>query len=233
MSTKLAVIGANGKVASLLIKRLAQLKSEFDTTAFIRNSDQAPKFESLGIKHSTAIDISNTSLKSVTQALKGFDAVVFSAGSGGKGLDTTFTVDLDGAVKVAEAVKANKIKKFILVSAIKADDRDFWWDSGLRSYYIAKKYADEAIKPLDIDWTILQPGWLLDTESTGKISDPSTVNAFAETINIGTDSAKISVPRDDVAIAIIESLRSSNSAKKVIPLISGDIPIAEAIKSLK
>ncbi|ONH67806.1 putative sugar epimerase YhfK [Cyberlindnera fabianii] len=154
-------------------------------------------------------------------------------GAGGKGLDLTFSVDLDGAVKVAEAVRANKIKKFVLVSAIKADDRDFWWNGPIRSYYIAKKYADEVIKTMNIDWTILQPGRLLDSESNGKIMDPSKVNAFADSIDVATESEKIGIPRDDVAISIIESLRSANAAKKVIPLISGDIPIAEAIKDIK
>ncbi|KGK34546.1 hypothetical protein JL09_g6306, partial [Pichia kudriavzevii] len=49
MTLRLAVIGANGKVATKLMKRLAQLKNEFDTVAFIRNEAQAPKFTKLGI----------------------------------------------------------------------------------------------------------------------------------------------------------------------------------------
>lgn len=227
MVTKLAIVGANGKVATRLVTRLAHLKDEFDTTAFIRNAEQAPKFAQLGLKYSTAIDITNSKVADITEALKGFDAVVFSAGAAGKGLDLTFSVDLDGAVKVSEAVKAANVKRFVLVSALKSLDREFWWGTALRSYYIAKKYADEIIIKSDINWTILQPGLLKDEDATGKISDPSTVNELVTDIKESKVPAEI--PRDDVALAIIESLRNENTIKKVIPLISGDIPTKEAL----
>jgi uncharacterized protein YbjT (DUF2867 family) len=224
---KLAVIGANGKVATLLCQRASKL---FDTTAFIRNAEQVPKFEAMGIKTSLDIDISDTTVTSITKALKGYDAVVFSAGAGGKGLELTFSVDLDGAVKVAEAVKANGIHRFILVSAIKSQDREFWWNGGIRSYYIAKKYADEIIMNMGINYTIVQPGGLLDTPGLGKVMDPTKVDDFADTVNVLTERGKISIPRDDVALAIVECLKNDETIKKVIPLISGDVPVEEAVQ---
>lgn len=231
MTLRLAVIGANGKVATKLMKRLAQLKNEFDTVAFIRNEAQAPKFTKLGIKYSTEIDLTNTPVEGITEALRGFDAIVFSAGAGGKGLDLTFSVDLDGAIKVKESIENNNSnQRLILVSAIKAKDRSYWWDTDLRSYYIAKKYADQIIESSDINYTILQPGYLLDTDATGKIADPKKVNNYADTVK--GQHEKISIPRDDVALTIIESLRNKNTNRKVIPLISGDIPISEALKNL-
>jgi putative NADH-flavin reductase len=227
MVSKIAIIGANGKVASKLIQRLANLKNEFETTAFIRNEAQAPKFEALGIKYSLDIDITSTKLSAIAKSLKGYDAVIFSAGAAGQGLDLTFSVDLDGAVKVSEAVKAAGIDRFILVSAIKSQDREYWWDTPLRSYYIAKKYADDVISKSDINWTILQPGALLDTESTGKVYPIAEVDQAAE-----SKSTKIEISRDDVALAIIESLRNRSTVKRFIPLVSGDVPIAEALQKL-
>lgn len=227
MVSKIAVIGANGKVATKLIQRLSKLKDEFETVAFIRNESQGPKFTEVGIKFSTEIDITNTKLNDITKALKGFDTVVFSAGAGGKGLDMTFSVDLDGAIKVSEAVKLAGVNRFILVSAIKSQDREFWWDGPIRSYYIAKKYADDIISKSDINWTILQPGALLDTPSTGLIYPVNKVNEAAD-----TKSEIIAIPRDDVAAVIIESIRNEKTIKKFIPLISGEIPIAEALNEL-
>lgn len=228
MVVKVAVLGANGKVATHLLKKLSQLKSEFEPTAFIRNASQGSKFQELGVKYSTDIDITNSNLKSITETLKGYDAVVFSAGAGGKSLDLTFTVDLDGAVKVSEAARLANVKKFVLVSAIKSLDRDFWWDSPIRSYYIAKKYADEIISSDDkLNWAIIQPGLLLDTPGNGKIENPSKVNSIADA-NKG-DSSKTSIPREDVAQAIIETIRSGSSTKKFIPVISGSLEISEAI----
>lgn len=230
MVLKVAIFGANGKVATQLLKKFSQLKTEFEPTAFIRNASQGAKFKELGVNYSTDIDITNSNLNTITEALKGYDAVVFSAGAGGKGLDLTFSVDLDGAVKVSEAVKAANVKRFILVSAIKSLDREFWWDGPLRSYYIAKKYADEIIsKDDDLNWTILQPGLLKDEPGNGKVEDPKKVEDIADGIPKG-DSSKISIPREDVAQAIVEILRDGSSNKKFIPLISGSLEINEAIK---
>ncbi|CCH45643.1 hypothetical protein BN7_5228 [Wickerhamomyces ciferrii] len=231
MVSKIAVIGANGKVATQLIKKLANLKTEFEPIAFIRNSSQGSKFDDLGVKYSTDIDLVNSNLSKITESLKGFDAVIFSAGAGGKGLDNTFAVDLDGAVRVSEAVKLAKVKRFILVSAIKSQDRDFWWDNSLRSYYIAKKYADEIIsRDDDLNWTIFQPGYLTDDEGKGKVEDPTKVNGIADKID--EKNVKISIPRQDVAQAIIESLRDESTIKKFIPLVEGQFDIKDAFKKL-
>lgn len=222
---KLAVIGANGKVGSLLCQKAANVHQ---TTAFIRSSEQKSKFEAMGVQVSLAIDITNTSLAKVTEVLKGYDAVVYSAGAAGKGLDLTFSVDLDGAVKVAEAVKANGINRFVLVSAILSDDRDFWWNMGIRSYYIAKKYADMVIPTLGVNYTIVQPGVLLDTPGTGKVMDPTKVNAFAR--GMQGDPQLVGIPREDVANVIMESLGNEHTVDKFIPLLTGDIPIGKALE---
>lgn len=230
MVLKVAVIGANGKVATHLFKKFTQLKSEFEPTAFIRSASQSSKFEELGVKYSTDVDITNSNLKSITESLKGYDAVVYSAGSGGKSPELTFTVDLDGAVKVAEAAKAANIKRFVLVSAIKSLDRDFWWDiPGLRSYYIAKKYADEVIsKDKSLDWTILQPGYLTEEAGVGKIEDPTKVEATADANK--EDATSYTIAREDVAQTIIDVLKDDSTIQKFIPLITGSIDIKDAIK---
>ncbi|KAH3673093.1 hypothetical protein WICMUC_003926 [Wickerhamomyces mucosus] len=230
MVSKVAIIGANGGVATHLIKRLAKLSNEFEPVAFIRNESQIAKFQDIGVKYSLDIDITNSTVEEISKSLIGFDSVVFSAGAGGKGLDLTFSVDLDGAIKVSEAVKLNKIKRFILVSAIKSQDRSFWWDTKLRSYYIAKKYADEIISnDKEIPWTIVQPGHLLNEESTGKIYDPRKVDELA--IKAQKDG-KLNISRDDVALTIVESLKNDKTIHQFIPLIEGDIPIKEALNQL-
>lgn len=229
---QVAVIGANGQVARILCKKLSLLAETVKVTAFVRNPVQFSQFEQYSnFRASTSIDLASSSQSDITKALVGFDAVVFSAGAGGKGLDKTIAVDLDGAVRVAQAVESNRIPKFILVSAIKSLEREFWWDSPIKSYYIAKKYADEyIINQLHLqNYLILQPGVLLNTEETGKIELPGKVNSIAEQFK--DDSTKYSIPRGDVAQVIVELLSESNGLhNQLIPLISGHVPIAEALK---
>lgn len=225
---KVAVIGANGKVATQFIKHAAK---EHAVTAFIRNKHQRAKFQEMGVQTSLAIDLTNTSVESIITELSGFDAVVFGAGAGGKGLDLTLSVDLDGAVKCAEAVKHNGTARFILVSALYAQERAEWWDTALRSYYIAKKYADQVIMGMDIPYTILQPGLLLDEPASESVMDPSTVNDCARGL-MKNNPTKTGISREDVALAIMACLQLPNTLRKSIPLVHGTIPIHEALEEL-
>ncbi|CCH45645.1 hypothetical protein BN7_5230 [Wickerhamomyces ciferrii] len=231
MVSKIAIIGANGKIATEVIQKLLNHKDKYETTAFIRSKEQISKFEKIGIKYSTDIDLVESSLESITRALNGFDIIIYSAGSGGNGLDNTFAVDLDGAVRISEAATIIKAKRFILVSAIHSQDRSWWWNSPLRSYYIAKKYADDVISSNDeLNWTILQPGYLKDDEAKGKILDPNTVNSLSNDIN--DPNVNITISRKDVAQVILESLTDKSTIKKFIPLLEGDLEIKEALRKL-
>jgi len=60
------------------------------------------------------------------------DAVVWSAGAGGKGEKSrTQKVDYEGAVKVFDAMEAANVKRLLLVGAIDVRSRD----KGYPSYY--------------------------------------------------------------------------------------------------
>lgn len=218
---KVAVVGANGKVARRLINKLHNLPDKFEPLAIIRNKDQVKQFSDIGVK-SKVVSLEEPVLN-IAGALEGANAVVFSAGAGGKGLDKTFSIDLDGAVKVFEAAEKVGIKRIVLVSAIKAEDRDFWYDNELRSYYIAKKYADRELRRTKLDWTILQPGYLSDGEGTGKVTE-----------EIGNKKlADLQIDREDVAQVIVDSLQEPNTIHKTITLVKGQTPIKQFLSSLK
>ncbi|ODV97904.1 hypothetical protein PACTADRAFT_31321 [Pachysolen tannophilus NRRL Y-2460] len=222
--TKVAIIGANGKVGRLLTTKLKSLKTEFEPLAIVRNDSQASHFEKLGI-NCTVISLEDT-VENLSKALKGCNAVVFTAGAGGGSLERTFSIDLDGAVKIIEVCQKNKIERFIMVSAIRADERDFWYNSSLRSYYIAKKYADSELRKSGLKYTILQPGYLKDGKGSGKVAEIQkalSAEKFEDTQFIY---------RDDVAQAIVASLKNNRTIGKTIPLINGDIPIDEFLDTI-
>ncbi|UGU16120.1 NAD(P)H-binding protein [Sinomicrobium kalidii] len=103
------IVGASGKVGKILAEKLKNAP-DFIPTAFFRSPGQKVFFEEMGVAYHVG-SIEN-SPEEIADALKGMDAVVFSAGSGGHtGDDKTLTVDLDGAVKVMEA--AEKVKSIL------------------------------------------------------------------------------------------------------------------------
>lgn len=216
--SKVAIIGANGKVASLLLKKLVALKPTFQPTACFRNPAQTSHFESLG---ADALQLSVTdSVATLTKQLSGFDAIVFSAGAGGKGgLENTLAVDLDGAVKVMEAAEQAGVKRFIMVSAIMADDRDFYYNLAIKNYYICKMYADRELRRTNLNYTILRPGLLADTPAKGKFLSDKTTSSFG-----ANDFPDHSVSREDVADVILEALKDKKGTtyRKTISILNGD-----------
>ncbi|CCE79235.1 Piso0_001286 [Millerozyma farinosa CBS 7064] len=221
---KVAVIGAHGKVGKLIISKLSQRKSEFSPIAILRSQEQTqePTYKNVETR---ILDVTG-SVSKLSEGLKGQDAVIFSAGAGGKGLDKTFAIDLDGAVKVTEACALANIERFVIVSAIGADNREFWYERvpQLRSYYIAKKYADSEIRRTNLKYTILQPGNLVDDGETGKLAR----NVSDKELD-SLPSNKIY--RADVAEVAIQVLKDPRTIRKTLTLVNGDLPIKEYLDS--
>lgn len=211
---KVFVIGANGNVGRLIATKLADRGDE--VVAGIRKPEQAAFFEDRDIKTAHFDLLGRPEEMGVT--LDEFDAVVFTAGSGGKtGDDMTLLIDLDGAVKSMQAAEIAGIKRYVLVSALFAEDRNRWSDS-IRPYYAAKFYADEWLRyRTNLDYTIIEPGALTFEDGTGRID------------TTGVEGG--SVARDDVASTVVASLNEPATIKKTVPLITGDTPIETALKN--
>jgi uncharacterized protein YbjT (DUF2867 family) len=213
---KVFVVGANGQIGQHLI-HLLRGSNKHTVRAMVRKEEQAESFEKLGVE--TAVANLEGSVEEIAEAAKGCEAIVFTAGSGGHtGADKTLLVDLDGAAKTIEATEKIGIKRFIMVSAIQAHRRENWNDK-IRPYYVAKHYADKILEQSDLTYTIIRPGWLLNEPGTGKVS-------AAENLNSG------SIPREDVAKTIMAALDEEHTFNRSFDLVSGEIPISDALKTI-
>lgn len=211
------VLGANGKVGRILIEKLKD-SSRFHPVAAVRKEEQVKRFEAQGVD-THLISLEDT-VENISEVMKGKDAIVFTAGSGGStGDDKTLAIDLDGAVKAMEAAEKAGVKRFVMVSAIHADDRSKWKDSGIPGYYIAKHYADRILKDSKLDYTILRPGLLLDERGSGSITTENP-------------ESKKGVPREDVANLIVEVLDHNNSIGKTVTFNQGETPVKEVARNL-
>ena len=214
---KVLVVGANGQIGKHLVNLLKE-SDEHTVRAMVRNEDQVAAFGKLGVE--TRLADLEGSVEEITEAAKGCDAIVFTAGSGGHtGADKTMLIDLDGAAKTIEAAKNIGIKRYIMVSAIQANNRDSW--SGTPSYYMtAKHHADKILEQSGLTYTIVRPGGLLNDPGIGKIN-------AAENIKTG------SIPREDVAKTIFESLAEEHTFNRSFDLISGETEVSDALKSIE
>ncbi|MBM7645606.1 uncharacterized protein YbjT (DUF2867 family) [Scopulibacillus daqui] len=211
---KVTVVGANGQIGRQLTELLAK-SNEYTVRAMVRKPEQTEAFEKIGAE--TAVANLEGTVAELTDAVKGCDAVVFTAGSGGStGYDKTLLVDLDGAVKTIEAAQQAGIKRFIMVSALQAHHRDNW-NEQIKPYYAAKHYADKMLEASGLTYTIVRPGRLLNEPGTGMITANENLT-------------RSSIPREDVAKTVFAALNEEHTFNKSFDIVSGHTPIVKALK---
>ena len=215
---KVFLIGANGQVGKHIVK-LLQDSDRHELTTMVRSEEQAEQLKQSGVN--VVVANLEDNVEQLAQAMKGSDAVIFSAGSGGKtGADKTLLVDLDGAVKSMEAAEQVGVTRYVMVSAYKAYDRESWKESPIKPYFVAKHYADHELRASDLNYTIIGPGVLTNEPGTGKVA-------------VGEIVEKTSIPREDVARVVVASLDEEKTYKKTIELVSGEITVEEALRSVE
>lgn len=214
---KVLVIGANGQIGKHIVKMLG-LSVEHTVRAMIRDEGQRATMEELG-----ADDIVIANLEeNFSHALKDMDAVIFTAGSGPHtGKDKTETIDRNGAIKSVEEAEKAGVKRYVMISAIRAD-RPEDGPEKIQHYLKAKGAADDVLQKSALNYTVLRPGSLSNDPGTGTI-----------TAQLSLDSTEGNIPREDVANAAVNSLTIEETYNSTIELLSGNTGIGEALKNFK
>ena len=207
------VIGSTGRVGKSLIKQLAQ--KGHTVYAGARNPDSVEKTEKI---HPIQFDLKE-SVEANAKKMEEMDAIYFVAGSRSQDL---FQSDLFGSVNAMKAAELAGVKRFVHLSGIFVTEPDKWnpnMSSSMKDYYIAKFFSDRwLIDNTELNYTILQPGTLVEEEGTNFIE-----------VNI-TEHAENSI--EDVAAVLVDVLEKENTFKKVISMHKGKVPISEAINSI-
>jgi uncharacterized protein YbjT (DUF2867 family) len=218
MNMKVFVIGITGgvgrRVADLLVARGDQVDG------LVRSSHKGETLAREGIS-TTPGDLVKMSVDELAEALRGFDAVVFAAGAGGKnGPEATDQVDGDGPAKLAASAKLAGIRRFVLVSVFPEAWRERHMDRDFEHYMVAKKRAETQLVLTDLDWVILRPSALTNDPGTGQV-------------DLGLAKVHEEVRRDDVAATVVEVLRQPDVNRIILEVTGGSIPIEEAVTAMK
>ncbi len=214
-----AIAGGHGKIA-LRLTTLLSSRGEA-VTSLIRNPDHAPDVQARG-GTPVVCDLEHAPEQEIAGAIAGASAVVFAAGAGaGSGAERKLTMDRDGAVKLLHAATAADVRRYLIVSAVGAENppaqHDRGGDEDVFSVYLrAKAEADKAVKASDRDWTIVRPGRLTD--------DPGTT-----LVKISSDPFRGEIPRDDVAAVLYALLQDPRASRHTLYVNSGDQPIPNAL----
>lgn len=211
--SRIIVFGGHGRIALLLAPLLVERGDQ--VTAVIRNPDHVADVEATGASALVA-DIEQMDVDALAEAIRGHDAVVWSAGAGGGSADRTYAVDRDAAIRTMDAAVRADVSRYLMVSWIGSTaDHGVSPDNSFFAYADAKWAADDHLRSTALEGTILGPGTLTFDEPTGRIQlDPT---------------GKGEVSRADVAAVIAAALSEPSTIGRTIRFGNGTGDTAVAI----
>jgi uncharacterized protein YbjT (DUF2867 family) len=209
------VVGGHGQVGLRLLRLLA--REGHRGRGVIRKPEQAGDLEAAGAEP-VLCDLERGD--DLRPQIGAADAIVFAAGAGpGSGPARKRTVDYGAAVRSMEAAGDRGVARFVIVSSIGTHDVAGAAEA-MRPYLQAKLDADDALKRSGLEWTIVKPGHLTDTPGSGRVLVSRAFGGRAD------------VPRDDVALVLLECLEAPNTIGVEFEMFEGDVPAREAVRSL-
>lgn len=215
---KVFIVGIAGGVGRRVAVQLAQDGDE--PVGLVRRKEQAEMLAAQGIQTIFG-DLVAMSVEQLAEALRGSDAIVFTAGAGSGDHDTATThIDGDGPGKLAAAAELAGIRRFLLVSVFPEAWRERRMDASFEHYMVEKKKAETRLVLTDLDWIILRPSALLNTPGTGLV-------------DLGLAKIHVEITRDDVAAAVVGLLRTPELSRMILEVTGGGVPISDAIDELK
>ncbi|MEU2245331.1 SDR family oxidoreductase [Streptomyces sp. NPDC019224] len=214
---RIVIAGGHGQIA-LRLERLLAARGD-EAAGIIRNPGQSEDLRAAGAEP-VVLDLESATVEEVAEVLRGADAAVFAAGAGpDSGTARKDTVDRGAAVLFADAAERAGVRRYVVVSAMGADP-DHPGDEVFDVYLRAKGAADADVRSRSgLDWTILRPGMLTNDAGTGQVL-------------LAASTGRGPVPRDDVAAALVELLDTPATAGLTLELISGNVPLAVAVKDI-
>ena len=214
---RIAIAGGHGQIARLLGQRLSG--EGHDVVGLIRTPEQADDLRAAAMEPAV-ISLEDASVDDVAEVINGCDAVVFAAGGGPEsGRARKWSVDLMGAVLLADAAEQAGVRRYVMVSSIGSDAPENV-DAGVFQVYLyAKGGADADLRTRDLDWTIVRPGMLTDDAPTGQVT-------------INPDQQRQPITRGDVAHTLAQVLTSGHAIRETFVVVNGTTPVDEAVASL-
>ena len=207
---RIAIAGGHGQIARLLGQRLSG--EGHDVVGLIRTPEQADDLRAAGMEPAV-ISLEDASVDDVAEVINGCDAVVFAAGGGPEsGRARKWSVDLMGAVLLADAAEQAGVRRYVMVSSIGSDAPENV-DAGVFQVYLyAKGGADADLRTRDLDWTIVRPGMLTDDAPTGQVT-------------INPDQQRQPITRGDVAHTLAQVLTSGHAIRETFVVVNGTTPV--------
>ncbi|MGB9986356.1 SDR family oxidoreductase [Salarchaeum japonicum] len=210
---RVLVAGAHGQVGRHVVRLLAE-HEDHEPVGLVRKQEYVDDVASWG---GEPVRGDVTDRESLDSAFADCDAVVFAAGSSG---EDVWGVDRDGAMACVDAAEATDTERFVMLSAMNADQPQESPEA-LREYLRAKAAADDYLRESELTYTVVRPGALSDDPGTGRIR-----------VGADLDRDDATIPREDTAATLVETLTVEETNGTTFELLRGDTAIETALRGL-
>ena len=203
----LAVSGASGKTGWRVVQEA--IARGHQVRALLRPGSVAPA----GLEGAELVRLELGDGPALAQALRGCQALVIATGARpGIDLTTPLRVDAWAVSSQIRACEAEGVKQVLLVSSLCAG---LWWHPlnlfGL--ILVVKRLGEQALERSSLNWTIIRPGGLTETETGLEQERVHYSNADQQ-----QDGR---IPRRIVARVCLEALETPLSQGRIIEITSG------------
>ncbi|HKH18088.1 MAG TPA: NAD(P)H-binding protein [Solirubrobacteraceae bacterium] len=201
--------GSHGRLGERILALL--LRRGHKVRGLVRTEGQAAALRELGADAVVA-DLRGD----IEWTAQGCDAAIFAAGARHRG--DLGAIDAAGAAKLAEAADRYELSRFILCSVVGAQHPERH-DGAIREFLAAKRHAENRLGRLGVPGSILRFGRLTEQPGSGRISTA-----------VGATPLRTS--RDDAALAVADTLGRRHLAGRIVTILDGDRPVAEALDAI-
>tara|TARA_B100001996_G_scaffold150203_1_gene114314 strand:- start:439 stop:1098 length:660 start_codon:yes stop_codon:yes gene_type:complete len=202
---RIAIAGASGKTGFRIAEEA--LKKGLNVRQIIRENSKVSE----GLENLETIRVSLDNKKELDKSLENIDALVIATGAR-PSLDLTGPAKVDalGVYRQLQSCKRVGIKRVILVSSL-CPGKIFHPLNLFGLILIWKKIGENFLRNSSLDWTIIRPGGLKESEDIN-----------SERIEYSKEDTQIkgSIPRRLVAKCCIDSLKNKESINKIIEVTS-------------
>ncbi|MDP2329898.1 MAG: SDR family oxidoreductase [Reyranella sp.] len=223
---RILLTGANGFIGGQLLAGLRARGHE--VVAAVRDPEALR--QKLPGSEAIAVDFNrDTSIEDWRPRLEGIDAVINCAGvlHGGRGQDIE-AIHAVTPIALFDACAATGVRRVVQISAISADA-----DVGTE-YALTKKRADDHLRSLPLDWTVLRPSLVYGDGSYGGTSALRGLAGLPMVSPLVGDATMAFRPLhiEDLAETVVRVIESERFARRTLePVGPGVVTLRELVAS--
>ena len=213
------VVGATGSIGRLVVEEA--VRQGCAVRALVRNPAKAPRLPS----EARVVLGDVTRPDTLSNAVDGVDAIVFTLGSDGAGKVGAENVDYGGVRNVLSALGSRK-RRIALMSSIGVTNRSGAYNRATEAHDW-KRRSERLMRASGLPYTIVRPGWF----DYNRADEHRLVLLQGDTRQAG-DPSDGAVARRQIAEVLVRSLVSRHALRKTFELIATTDPAPEDFDGL-